>query len=188
MLLPREEKDLFFFIYFRLLIYVSNELGMYRVNSVNELKDLGIWRIKEIRDKLYDDPSLFGGFIEENPFNLGEEMLEIVKLWQRHFIRGRFIILKYLKRYAVFLDPFDPPRAYGVLALTDPFNVFFPYLPVLVETVLLPFRGKIVYDGLVEDLNVYFGPGIRKDLNLLYRRARSLYGLITRLPFEKKNS
>jgi hypothetical protein len=49
-----------------------------------------------------------------------------------------------LKNYAVFLAD-DPPIAYGVVALTETFEeIIGPDLPMFVETVLLPFRGKII--------------------------------------------
>ena len=41
------------------------------------------------------------------------------------------------------------------------------HLPLYVKTVLLPFKEKIVYDGLFQAYNVYFGAGIKRDLKEL---------------------
>jgi hypothetical protein len=40
--------------------------------------------------------------------------------------------------------------------------------PTLLETTLLPFEGKIIYDSLLRGYNVYFGSGIRSSLNETY--------------------
>jgi hypothetical protein len=66
----------------------------------------------------------------------------------------------------VFLTTTDPAIAYGVLALSQPFeDLIGPHLPVLTRTVVLPFKGVIVYDGLMSSYNISFGPGIRRGLN-----------------------
>src|SRR5581483_6850341 len=86
--------------------------------------------------------------------------------WQ-HFIHGKFYVFRELKKYTVFLTADKKPTiAYGVLALSQPFDELVgPYLPVLTETVLLPFKGMIVYDGLMTGYNISFGGGIKRMLN-----------------------
>jgi len=36
---------------------------------------------------------------------------------------------------------------------------------------LLPFKGLIVYDGLMSSYNISFGPGIRRSLNENFKEA-----------------
>ena len=64
---------------------------------------------------------------------------------------GKFYVFRYLKKYTVFLTSGGSPnKAYGVLGLADPMEqVIGPYLPRLITTVLLPFKGRIIYDGLI---------------------------------------
>ena len=77
---------------------------------------------------------------------------------------GQFYVFRELKKYTVFLSTTNPAIAYGVLALSQPFeDLIGPYLPVLTQTVLLPFKDKIVYDGLMSSYNISFGPGIRRS-------------------------
>ena len=57
-----------------------------------------------------------------------------------------------------------------------------PYLPVLTETVLLPFKGVIVYDGLMSSYNISFGGGIRRSLNESFKEAKVRHGIVTSLP------
>ncbi len=76
--------------------------------------------------------------------------------------------------------------AYGVIAVADPIeDLLGPNLPILTRAVLLPFKGKIIYDGLLVSYRVSFGPGTRKRLNATYRHAKEVNGVITSLPLKK---
>ena len=52
------------------------------------------------------------------------------------------------------------------------------------DTVLLPFQGKIVYDGLLSSHNVMFGAGSRRMLNDSYRAVKQGLGIVASLPAE----
>lgn len=120
-------------------------------------------------------------FLSANPFEFAPDELEIVSSW-RHYVAGQFIAFRQLSRHAVFLTTDEPTRAYGVVALAEPVeHIMGRPLPVMTQTVLLPFRDVIVYDGLLSSMNVYFGPGIRRSFNETYQKAKSR-GIITRLP------
>jgi len=54
-------------------------------------------------------------------------------------------------------------------------------LPVMLETVLLPFGDKIIYDSFMASDTVTFGDGIRKMLDDDCARAKDMYGIITKL-------
>ena len=74
----------------------------------------------------------------------------------------------------MFLSTDKQPIAYGVLALSQPFEELIgPYLPVLTQTVLLPFKDVIVYDGLMSSYRISFGPGIRRSLNESFKEAKA---------------
>ncbi|MEM9536464.1 MAG: hypothetical protein AAGA40_12435 [Cyanobacteria bacterium P01_E01_bin.45] len=51
----------------------------------------------------------------------------------------------------------------------------------MVEAVLLPFEGKIIYDGLLQGYNIFFGSGIQEDLKEIYMRAKHAKSIITDL-------
>jgi len=135
-----------------------------------------------IRDALFDRRELIDEFVGENPAKLGADELEIVGTWKR-VLPGTFYVFRYLKKHTVFLTSSGSPnRAYGVLALADPMEeVIGPYLPRLITTVLLPFRGKIIYDGLISGYNITFGGGVKRRLNEEYRQAKEMFGIITSL-------
>jgi hypothetical protein len=83
----------------------------------------------------------------------------------------------------VFLSTEKQPIAYGVLALTQPFEEMIgPYLPVMTQAVLMPFKDKVVYDGLLSSYRISFGPGIRRSLNQSFKEAKERHGIVTALP------
>jgi Domain of unknown function (DUF6398) len=59
-------------------------------------------------------------------------------------------------------------------------------LPVLIEAVLLPFKGKIVYDGLMTGYRISFGSGIRRLLNESFKAAKARHGIVTALPISEQ--
>lgn len=87
----------------------------------------------------------------------------------------------------MFLSTTNPAIAYGVLALSQPFEESIgPFLPVLVHSVLLPYKDKIIYDGLITSFNISFGPGIRRNLNQDFKEAKARHGIVTSLPMAQQ--
>lgn len=184
MKLPKEDAALFYKLYLQLLVYVNKKRNL--VEGLASPDDFGKFRpeqMNKLRDKLYRQPELIDSFVEENPQKFSAADLQIVKKWT-NFVRGKFVILRYLKDYAIFLDPEEPPKAYGVLALYAPFEELVgSFLPVMVETVLLPFSDRIISDGVFSTYRVSFGKGVRQSFNEAYQEAKSRFGIITSLPF-----
>jgi hypothetical protein len=182
MLSPPEATQ-FLALYGALRFYANQRLHVFPgVTTRAALEKRPIEDTIKMRDALFDHPELIQAFVDENPEHLGADELALVASWTR-FVRGNFYLVRYLKRYAVFLDSGTPARAYGVLGLTQPIQDICPpaVLPVYLQTVLLPFKGRIVYDGLARTSVIVFGPGIRRDLNETYRAIRENEGIIESL-------
>src|SRR5262249_4593839 len=164
MLLTPQDADLFFKLHRTLMFFVNQRLQVLPddVASPEEFSGLPPKVRLKVRDAFLKHTDLIERFAEENPAGLTADELDVVRSW-RHLVHGKFYAFRPLKKYMVFLSGDDPPVAYGVLALTQPFEELIgPELPVLTETVLLPFRGRIVYDGLMNAYSIYFGPGVRR--------------------------
>lgn len=183
MKLAQEDLELFIKLHSALLVYANRQLKV--VDGVKTLRGFmnsGIERQVKIRNALHDNMALIDSFVKENPFDFSVDELEIVAGW-RHLVKGTFYLFRYLKKHAIFLVDSTPPRAYGVLALTDTFEELLGRVPpIRLEAVLLPFKGRIVYDGFVVPYRVYFGRGVREELNEDYREAKDRFGIITSLP------
>ncbi len=178
MKLSDKEVELFFKLYNPLLVFVAQKTQKVgNISSLDDLKKTPIEKIRLIRDELCKKIDLIDAFIDENSAGLLRNELAIVREWKA-LVKGEFYILRYLKKYAVFLTHQSPPNAYGVLALNNLFEEFVgPYLPILVETVLLPFQGKIIYDGIIAQYPVSFGSGIRHELDAIYEEIKARSGI-----------
>jgi hypothetical protein len=188
MLLNPQDVELFFRLHRTLMFFVNQRLKVLPddLATPEDFAALSPQVRLKVRDALLDHTDLIQSFVEENPANLPDDELDIVRSW-RHLVAGKFYIFRELKQYTVFLWADEHPSAYGVLALSQPFEELIgPYLPVLTQTVLLPFKDVIVYDGLLNAYRISFGPGIRRSLNESYQEARAREGIITSLPMSAR--
>lgn len=185
MKLSKDDVELFYRLYHPLLVYVNKKFNILGdLNSQDDIKKFSIDEINKIRDRLYEQPELINSFVADNPLHFSPEELKIISSWT-NFVKGKFLIFRYLKNYTVFLSIDEKtPKAYGVLALNSTFEEMVgPYLPIMVNAVLLPFNDKIIYDSIFSPYPITFGGGIRCDFNDSYQQAKSQFGIITSLPF-----
>ena len=179
-----EDGKLFYKLFSALLGYVNRKLDVVpeRFSVESEYTSLPPQTRGKLRDALYAHRELIDHFVAENPAGLPRKELEIITSWKNALV-GRFFILRYLKKHTIFVSASDEPyKAYGVLGLADTIDeVIGRPLPVLCNTVLLPFKGQIIYDGLIAPYSITFGGGVRRNLNEDYNRAKEEFGIITSL-------
>jgi hypothetical protein len=188
MLLHLFELELFFRLHRALMLFVNRRLKVIPddLSGPEEYAALSPEVRVKVRNAFLANIDLVESFVAENPDHLSEDELDIVRSW-RHLVYGKFYVLRDLTKYTVFLSATDPAIAYGVLALTQPFeNLIGRHLPVMTQTVLLPFKGKIVYDGLMGRFGMSFGPGIRRSLNESSKEAKARHGIVTSLPMSQE--
>lgn len=181
MKLSEADAALFFELMWSLQIYVNQQLKL-----APHIEDLAVFETRPTEEKvairaaLFENPALIDQFVAENPRDFWPDKLQIVASW-KNFIGGTFYIERFLKKYAVFIS--DKDTVYGVLGLWDSFDdmIHKSYLPLMVKAVLLPFKGQIVYDGLLQSTNVYFGGGVRSELKQIYLAAKSADQIIESL-------
>lgn len=172
MKLAEQDAKLFFDLMFSLQFFVKQQLGMFP-----ELNTLAVYREGdgekrlEVRNAVWENPHLIQEYARLNPDNLSQEHLDIVASWQQ-FQRGNFVIERHLKQYTVFVG--DENKVYGVLGLLDEIEDIIPRyaLPLYVQAVVLPFKGVIVYDGLLFSYALSFGGGMRASFKEAYNAAK----------------
>ncbi len=151
--LPPEDAELFFRLFFGLLAYTNRILQLTaNRETAEEVRKLGTRGVLPIRNALYQHPKIFDEYIAENPERLSNQELDLIASWKHH-ITGNLYLMRYLKKYAVFLSTENPSHLYGVLGLHDSIADLLHQEPppVLLKTALLPFKDKIICDGLIED-------------------------------------
>jgi hypothetical protein len=97
-------------------------------------------------------------------------------------VKSTFLIMAYMRAYTVFLTVTGEQKVYGVLGLHSNIREIIPsFVPQYVETILMPFRGKIIYCGYIHSHNVRLGENLRRGIQDEYQKARRKFGIITSL-------
>jgi len=181
MKLSKGDADLFFQLIWKLQFYMNRQAQILPgIHSVEGYASLDMKKKAMVREKLWKEPAWIEKYLDEDPNHLSTSEKEIVRLWQKR-ISGRFCVLRYLKKHTIFVG--EEAGVYGVVGLNDDLEDIFSGrpLPIMVEAVLLPFKGQIIYDGLMQLYNISFGQGIRSDLNEKYMVAKQNGRIITTL-------
>lgn len=189
--LSEEDVKLFYKLMHSLLFYANKKFNTIKnTASKEEFFKRDIQEIVPLRDKIYKNPQIFGDFVKDNPENFAEEELHIILSWKK-FKQGEFFLAKHAKEHSVFYSEKEK-KAYGVVGILDSFEELTGgYAPILMQIVLLPFKGKITYEGIFAPYNIHFGGGIRKSMKLEMDEAIQKYGIICSLttePEQKSNS
>jgi hypothetical protein len=171
MQLTPEDAALFFKLMPALQTFANRQLQIIKkLDDVEQYQKISNEQRIKLRNVFYKRLELIDSFVQENPFEFTGEELEIVSGW-KNFIAGDFYIERILKKHAIFVGN---NKVFAVLALTEPFRHVLGGmpLPVYIKTVLLPFKGKIIYDGLIEGYNISFGGGVLTSMSNMYQAAK----------------
>ncbi|HPO50769.1 MAG TPA: hypothetical protein PLO89_10620 [Spirochaetota bacterium] len=188
MTLDKNELEIFFDLYFNLLFFTNRKKNIIKnVNSLTDTKLLEKNDCFKIKNVTFSDAQIILDFIEENRNNYSKDKIEILENWSKYFVRNKFFIVKHTKSFTVFMDSNDRKKIYSVVGLTSSLEEMFPksYLPALINTILLPFKNKIVYDGFITYDNVRFGSNMAFDIAEDFKINNAKYGLIKDLTIEK---
>ena len=183
MTLPTTQVDRFYQIWRPLLHFANEELQVVPNLSGKGPKDnIDANLAMKVRDALWKHETILDTFIEKNPSQLSPDDLMIVQTW-KYRRQGQFIIFKVLKKHAIFISQDKRADVFAVKGLYSSFEEMLRpyYIPVLAETVLLPFGDEIITDGLLQSYNIMFGSGIRGELKEIYDDAKERGAIITTL-------
>ena len=181
MKLSEENTNLFYKLMWGVQFYLNQQLQVRpNIPSAQEYAALPMSDKAAVRDALWKNPKLIDAYLDLNPDHLPAEEKEIICKWKQ-FIADTFHIFRFLKNYTIFIG--KRSQVYGVMGLNNNLAELFigRPLPILVEAVLLPFKGQIIYDGLLRPHDIFFGSGVRSDLNETYMIAKQKGRIITTL-------
>ena len=184
MKLKTSEVHHFFNLLFSLYSYTNKILKIHHdISTIPEYAESSIGEKSEIKNALYDNIHIIDSFIKDNPYKMNAEDLEIIAKW-KDYIDGSFYIERFLNKHAIFISD---SIVYGVVGLYQSFDELIDSskLPLFINTSLLPYKGKIVYDGVLEGYSISIGGQIKKNLKETYLTAKQNNRIIT--SFEKSN-
>jgi len=178
------ECKLFYETWYKLLDYVNRKLQVvdykFSLSYPDQHDEL---LLHKIRDSLWEKPELISKFLADSAIAgiLTDEEISLLQSWEKHYIKGKFLLAKYMPDAAIFMHLEDGKenRLYAVKGMVKSISeAAHRKLPVLLEAVLLPFGDKIVYDSFIEHHPIEFGSNIMEMFNNEYSESENKYGII----------
>ena len=183
MVLSQADAALFYKLMVGLQSYVCEQLDLYpQVHSPEEYRQLDQQAKLVVRNELYNQPELIDAFVKANPLTLPIAELAIVQHWQ-NFVAGDFYVERYLPSYSIWIAAAPPANVYAVYGIAQPIEAIIEhvYLPLRVNSVLLPFQDKIIYDGFLSTYPTRLGGPLNATLRDEYISAKQQGRIIERL-------
>jgi len=181
MILLPEERKLFFKNWLGLLAFVNDKHRLIR-NFGHPKKTAGLKQedITKIKTKLWENVEVIDEYIN-SASDLSEEDTQILTGWKNN-IPGHFMVITHLKKHSVLMNDKED-MLYGVIGIRSPIADMLPLdmLPMMIQTTLLPFKGRIIYDSLLNVHNVHIGPAVKKNCKVLYSEIKEQKGIISTL-------
>ena len=180
--LSRNECTLFYETWYGLMGFINGQKKV--INAVikpiypNPIRDEQMFKICEL---LWENPKLIDDYLDA--VKLPEDKAELLRSWRDHHQKGLFFVVDYKPEYAVAIGYNEQRegRLYGINGISRPLSdAMQSELPKAFETVLLPFKGKIIYDSFVRLLPIRYGEGAKKALREMYESELE-HGIITSL-------
>lgn len=188
MKLPEKDIELFYKLQWALMFYVNQKTFIVKGLKKPDFKDQKLEDVAKLHKQIYSGTRWINEFVDENPFGFDREELEIIRSWKNFVKEDFFIIVDHTKDGTIFLKSDREPKAYAVWSLYDDLADKIPYIPFALGTVLLPFKGKIAYSGILNMINMTFGDNIASGFREDYQKAKRTFGTITSLegPIQRK--
>ncbi len=180
--LKTDDCRLFYETWYGLMGFVNQRMKLVNANIEPKYpNDVDDMRIHKVREVLWEKPELIDDYIGAT--ELPQEKINILKLWRTNHVKGMFIILDYQPEYAVVLASHKQlgDILYGVKGISHSVaNSLQRPLPTQMETVLLPFKGQIIFDSLISTMPIGFADGAKALFREIYDKV-IINGIITSL-------
>lgn len=170
MRLERSDAELFYQLWFPLLNFVNRKYHVYPdAGRIDQRQGVDVRDAKGIADYLWSHMVAIEEYLAAS--KLPEEYAQIVAGWKQ-CKPGRYILERHLKKGSIFISAEDE-SVYMVKGLFSTWEEMLGEAPVLLDAVLIPFRGSIITDGLVSTYRICFGKGAIEDFKEVYMNAKS---------------
>lgn len=184
--LSRSECALFYETWYGLMGFVNERKKVISaaIKPVypNPVSDEQIYKVREV---LWENPGLISDYLETA--SISDDKVALLKAWRDHHKKGMFFLVDYKPEYAVAIgsNKQNEDRLYGIKGISRSLSEAMQReLPIQFETVLLPFRDKIIYDGFISSMPIAFAEGAKRAFREMYENALT-HGIITRLDDDK---
>ena len=179
--MTEEERELFLKTDFDLMVFAAKRKKILPAGiTMSEFLETDPQIKFDCKRVIYDDPEVIDEYLASNFDHLDKDQVLIINGFKRK-LESQFIILKCLQKHAIFINLSDE-KVYAVSSISDPFDTLFDYFPSITTTRLIPFKDRIIFDGIFTKQDIQFGSGIRGSFNTMYIAAKRNKQIIFKLP------
>ncbi|AMB99479.1 hypothetical protein AWM75_05480 [Aerococcus urinaehominis] len=150
-LLPESDIYLFYAMWLKLIAWINDHHHIVDASRQQILTKVGQDRhVYQIRQFMWAHPELILDYLASGEVQ-DQENRDILQSWYDHHLPGHFYLGRYSERAALFMgrDHQGQDRIFAVRNNGDNLGGFVGPAPLLVGTVLLPFKGEIIYDSII---------------------------------------
>ena len=132
--------------------------------------------MSQIIEKLWENKdTIIDKFTKDNPYKFNQDEIKLVLEFKKG-IRTNFIIDRFEEEYTPLMTN---DKTYMVKGLYDNIDQVISYskLPTFVTTAIIPFKENLIYDGLIQTVNISFGPEFSNLSDKQYNKLMKYYHL-----------
>lgn len=174
--LGSKEAKLFYKLYFAILDFTNQ---FYKIKPGYKIyKKVGVnpYTISDIVEKFWTNKDLIiTEFCLKNPYKFSKEELKLVNEFKKG-VRDTFIIAKYEAEYTAIMNQ---EKVYMIKGINSNIDEVIPYneLPYMTITAIMPFNGKLIYDGILQSYDIEFDLNFDRVVEKEYESAIKNYHL-----------
>ena len=174
-----EQKDtrLFYKLYFSVLDFVNSKEKIIPNKKIDPNIYIEPDELVNLIEVFWKDKDRFiDEYIEKNPSNFTFRNLNIISDF-RYGMRKNFLLVVYEKNYTVLNDE---GINYMVKGLNENLDKFIApeKTPMLMQTAIMPFNGRIIYDGFISTTNIRLAQDIVSKAFEDYSYGQKIYSLL----------
>lgn len=174
MTLSESDGKLFYQLFLPLIDYVNEKKSVSKLLGKAEgAESIDAAEVKKVADVLWADTSLIDEYLKTpKTAAIPEDQRAILEGWKLA-IPGRYVVERHLKKGSIFISA-ENNEVYQVIGIISDWDEMVPEfaLPVAMQATLLPWRGYIITDGLINIFPVSFGGGVKQMLRETYMNAK----------------
>jgi hypothetical protein len=177
MYLSEERSTRFYRLFFGLLRFVNERCGIINDPLYGTYEITVPETAKKVIDVLWSREGIIDEYLKEDPDDLTLLEKATVSAW-RHHITSKFILYNMDEEHSIFIDG---PYAFGVSGVACEISELIDRetLPAFVETTLIPYDGKIIYDTIIVQTAIRFVGNMLEMCHSEYGKAVDNGGIIT---------
>ena len=180
----RDAKE-FYEIWFKLLQAINEKHNISPSLTKFVLGEVNMLEASKIRDYIWTHPESIEEVVDNyEKFGFNERELSVLEAWSNKHAYSEFVLVEHRSNHTIFMNSKDDNRLYAVHGIFNSLKKIYParLVPIKMKTALIPFKNKIIYDGIFEEMYFDEDEIPHEMLPQTYREAKKKWGTSFTLP------